>query len=124
MRFAAAITDTHGNVAEQSSYNVRAQSIMRRSGAKLNLINPAKHFLGMVAWYQKFISSFTDLAEPLYQLRQKNTDWVWSPKCQTAFDILRCALTSDPILGYPDGCSPFVLHTDASNVGMGAVLIL
>ena len=77
----------------------------------------------MVAWYKKFIPNFADIAEPLYQLRCKDVPWSWTPTCQSAFDTLGFALTSDPILGFPAPDGQFSIHTDASNVGLGAILL-
>ena len=82
-----------------------------------------EHFIGMVAWYHKFIPNFADIAEPLYQLRRKDVPWSWTPTCQSAFDTLRFALTSDPILGFPAPDGQFSIHTEASNVGLGAILL-
>ena len=47
---------------------------------------------------------------------------VWTPQCQNAFERLKEALTEAPILSYPDFTLPFILDTDASAVGTGAVL--
>ncbi|XP_038063012.1 uncharacterized protein LOC119733697 [Patiria miniata] len=82
-----------------------------------------ERFLGMVGWYQKFIPHLSDTADPLYQLRRKDVPWTWSPACQNAFDSLRHALTTQPILGFSDPDLPFSIHTDASNVGLGAILL-
>ena len=46
----------------------------------------------------------------------------WSEECQRAFDHLKSALTEAPILAYANYAEPFVLYTDASNAGLGAVL--
>ncbi|KAJ8391411.1 hypothetical protein AAFF_G00090410 [Aldrovandia affinis] len=54
--------------------------------------------------------------------KEKGADFTWAPECQQAFDLLKNALTEAPVLRPPDLSLPFVLDTDASNVGMGAVL--
>ena len=55
-------------------------------------------------------------------LLKKNTEWVWSKKCQEDFDELKARLTSDPVLRLPNFSLPFILTTDWSKVAIGAVL--
>jgi hypothetical protein len=58
----------------------------------------------------------------LYALTDKNRPYVWTPQCEAAFCKLKSALVSPPILAYPVPSGHFYLETDASNVGIGAVL--
>ncbi|CAC5391269.1 unnamed protein product [Mytilus coruscus] len=62
------------------------------------------------------------IAAPLYALTKKNCDFVWSKECDSAFEHLKSALTSPPILAYPDYDRPFRVYTDASSFALGAVL--
>ena len=50
------------------------------------------------------------------------TEFVWSKECQEGFDALKCALTTAPVLAYPDYTQPFILATDATLKCLGAVL--
>ncbi|GFV26070.1 retrovirus-related Pol polyprotein from transposon 17.6 [Trichonephila clavipes] len=79
-------------------------------------------FLGMVGWYQKFIPRYEDIREPLYRLKKKGAKFNWSTEAQDAFDKIKRALTEAPVLQLPNFTEQFNLFTDASGVGIGAVL--
>ena len=79
-------------------------------------------FLGIATYYRRFTQQFSKIAEPLYALTHKNTPFVWSSSCQAAFDKLKELSTKSPILAFPNFELPFILETDASGVGLGAVL--
>ena len=83
-----------------------------------------KSFLGLVSYYQKFINNFSTIAAPLYDLtRQREPCRIkWSPEAGTAFQALKDALCQSPVLVTPDFKKPFLLYTDASSTGLGAVL--
>lgn len=81
-----------------------------------------REFLGLSGYYRQFIKGYADKAAPLTQLTRKNVEFQWTPKCQEAFDFLKRKLTTAPILQYPDFSQQFILHTDASDIGLGAVL--
>ncbi|XP_038062608.1 uncharacterized protein LOC119733100 [Patiria miniata] len=86
-------------------------------------VKQPEQFLGMVTWYAKFIPRLADITEPLNQLCHKNAKWDWTDKCTAAITTLKTILTSEPILTYPDLTRPFLVHTDASGTGLGAVLL-
>ena len=94
-----------------------------------------RRFLGFVGYYRKFIKDFSKIARPLTDLipsttRSKTTSkkttrrppWTWGTTQEEAFQRLKTCLSSPPILSYPDFSLPFEVHTDASTVGLGAVL--
>ncbi|GFV07817.1 retrovirus-related Pol polyprotein from transposon 297 [Trichonephila clavipes] len=80
-------------------------------------------FLGMAGWYHKFILNYADiLCEPLYRLKKKEAKFNWSTEEQDAFDKIKRALTEAPVSQFPNFKEQFNLFTDASGVGIGAVL--
>ncbi|GFS92371.1 retrovirus-related Pol polyprotein from transposon 297 [Trichonephila clavipes] len=79
-------------------------------------------FLGMAEWYQKFIPKYADICEPLYRLKKKGAKFNWSTEAQDSFDKIKRALTEAPVLQLPNFTEQFNLFTDASGVGIGAVL--
>ncbi|CAG2236597.1 unnamed protein product [Mytilus edulis] len=81
-----------------------------------------KSFLGFTGYYRKFIPHFSEVAAPLNRLTRKGVKFTWDEKCKNSFDQLKNALTTAPILSLPTSDGNFILDTDASNVGVGAVL--
>ena len=79
-------------------------------------------FLGFGNFYRRFIKDFSKIARPLHALTRKDTPFQWSSACQQAFDNLKHAFTSAPVLTLPDHTRPFRLITDTSDFAIGAVL--
>jgi hypothetical protein len=84
-----------------------------------------KGFLGLTNYFRKFIKSYAALVGPLNDLTKKElgATVLWTPECQHAFELLKQALINAPILAVPDFAKPFTLVTDASQVGLGGVLL-
>ncbi|UYV63838.1 K02A2.6-like [Cordylochernes scorpioides] len=80
-------------------------------------------FLGMCSYYRKFIKDFSLIADPLTSLIRKNVQFIWTGKQEEAFQNLKKALMNPPILGHFDPNAATCIHTDASNIGLGATLI-
>ena len=84
-----------------------------------------QQFLGLASYYRRYIEHFSHIAAPLNALTQKNTTFCWTEACQQAFTTLKERLTHTPVLQYPQfhsAASQFVVYTDASDVGLGAIL--
>ena len=73
-------------------------------------------------YYQRFIKDFLTIAKPLHRLTEKNVKFEWDSVCQESFSQLKRALVNTTTLAYPDSNGQFILDTDASKVGLGAVL--
>jgi hypothetical protein len=80
-------------------------------------------FLGMAGYYRKFCSNFYNIAEPLTSLLNKKNKFLWTEKCQEAFDRLKALVKGAPVLTAPNFRQPFKLSVDTSDVGVGAGLI-
>lgn len=94
-----------------------------------------RRFIGFVGYYRRFVKNFSQVAKPLTSImpspvskkgskkkKREQQPWQWTDKQETAFTTLKELLSSAPILAYPDYTQPFELHTDASGLGLGAVL--
>ncbi|XP_038057353.1 uncharacterized protein LOC119728962 [Patiria miniata] len=84
-----------------------------------------RSFLGLVGFYRKFIPNFSAIAAPLSDLTKKgNPNKVnWSDAQDVAFETLKRRVASAPILHLPNFDKQFILQTDASDIGIGAVLM-
>ena len=78
--------------------------------------------LGLFGYYRKFIKDYSKIARPLTRLTGKGVPFVWGEEEQLAWDTLKQKLVESPILAYPDPTAQFILDTDASGYGIGAVL--
>ena len=81
-----------------------------------------RSFLGLCSYYRRFIRGFAGFARPLHKLTEEGREFTWSSDCEDAFTSMKAALTTTPVLAFPTPSDPFVLDTDASNTGTGAVL--
>ena len=79
-------------------------------------------YLGLLFYYRCFIPRFSAIAQPLYNLTRKDVPFLWNANCEASFDHLKGQLTQAPVLAYPQFGRDFLLETDASGVGLGAVL--
>ena len=108
-----------GGVRPEQS-KIRAIQEMQRPQTKKQV----RSFLGMVGYYRRFLPHFATKAEPLTALTKKGLPEkvAWTETTERAFKILKKDLVQSVKLKNPDFSQTFLLQTDASNVGIGAVL--
>lgn len=85
-------------------------------------VRGVRRFLGMAGYYRRFMAGFAKITAPLHALTRESVPFFWSIACQGAFQALKDLLMTPPVLAYPNFDRDFILHTDASIEGLGAVL--
>ena len=78
--------------------------------------------MGLAGYYRQFVKNFGMIARPLTDLLKKGKVFLWTAICEEAFQLLKKSLVSALVLALPNFTKPFVIETDASKTGIGAVL--
>ncbi|KAE8705397.1 cytochrome P450 78A7-like [Hibiscus syriacus] len=86
-------------------------------------VTELRSFLGLANYYRCFFKGYSKISTPLTELLKKDKRWDWSSKCQSAFEELKLAMISEPVLVLPDHTKSFEVFTDASDVAIGGVLM-
>jgi hypothetical protein len=86
-------------------------------------VTQIRSFLGLAAYYRRFIPNFSKIAKPMTQLLENEAKFKWSPQCEEAFLTLKKLLTTAPVLAQPDIEKLFDVYCDASGTGIGGVLM-
>ena len=81
-----------------------------------------RNFLGLCSYYRWFIPGFVGIARPLHKLTEEGREFTWSSDSEDAFNSMKAALMTTPVPAFPTPSDLFILDTDASNAGTGAVL--
>jgi len=79
-------------------------------------------FIGFINFYCRFIQDFSTIARPLFDLTCSDKAWNWDAKEQKAFECLKMAVTTAPVLVLPQGSEPFRTKTDSSDFASRAIL--
>ena len=99
-----------------------------RNWPRPKTVTDVRSFTGFTNYYRKFIKGYAKIARPLHELtsgdnaKHKNHKVDWNIRCNDSFEALKSICSDCPVLAYADYTKPFVLHTDASTTGLGAVL--
>jgi hypothetical protein len=86
-------------------------------------ITMLQSFLGLCNYYRKFVEGFSKLSAPLYAMTKKDAEFEWTNDTIEVFNKLKEKLCSPPVLTHYHQNRPHKVHTDASQVGLGAVLL-
>ena len=82
-----------------------------------------RSFRGLTGYYRRFVLGFSLIAAQWMKLTRKNAPYVWTDQCKASFQELKMRLTTAPVLTLPSESGGFTIFTDASNVGLGCVLM-
>ena len=87
-------------------------------------IKEVRSFLGLSGYYRRFIKNYATILAPLTKLTTKayTNQFNWTAECQHAFNTLQARLCNSPVLVHPNFNKEFMLQTDASDIGLGAIL--
>uniref|UniRef100_A0A158P4N7 RNA-directed DNA polymerase n=1 Tax=Tetranychus urticae TaxID=32264 RepID=A0A158P4N7_TETUR len=80
-------------------------------------------FVALCSYYRKFIKDFAKIAQPLTQLTKKEVPFIWGPTQIEAFEYLKNCLVKAPVLAHYNHMLETQLRTDASDIGLGAILL-
>jgi len=85
-------------------------------------VREVRAFIGLAGYYRRFVENFATIAAPLHALMGKGKTFKWDDAVQQAFERLKEALTSPPILTMPTDSGDYIFDTDASDTAIGAVI--
>ena len=112
-----------GHIVDQNGIKmdpIKIEAIANRK--EPNNLKTLQSFLGATNYYRKFILHYSHITAPLHKLTSSQVKWQWNSECKTAHETLKKKLIEYPILRSPDFSRPFIVHTDASHVALGATL--
>ena len=119
-----------GRVVSRDGYSLDTEdtAVYNLAKQKPETVGDVRKLLGFLSYYRHCIQDFLRIAKPLYELMAgpdplaSNHRVTWTEEHQNRLEMLIHRLTSPPVMAFPDFTKPFVLHTDASQEGLGAVL--
>ncbi|KAL5540689.1 hypothetical protein UlMin_043341 [Ulmus minor] len=113
-----------GHIVSRDGISVDPSKTEAVSGwSRPKTISEVRSFLGMAGYYRRFVEGFSRIATPLTALTRKNHRFEWTEACEKSFQELKARLVSAPILTIPNGIDEFIIYSDASKMGLGAVLM-
>jgi len=111
-----AINDTGKDIIDVNFLSLQRNDIIKS-------VKQIWQFLGLASYFRKFIENFAIIVEPLTRLTRKNVPWEWEDSQQRAFSTIKNKLTTRPVLSIFDPNRPTEVHTDASAIDVGAILL-
>ena len=113
-----------GHVISAEGVSVDPQKIEAVVNWKpLKNVSEVRSFLGLTGHYRKFVEGFSKIAAPLTKLIRKYVKYDWVDAYKQSFEELKGRLTSAPVLALPNRRDGFVVYSDASQQGLGCVLM-
>ena len=85
-------------------------------------VQQLKAYLGLLNYYGRFLRDLSEELHPLHKLLQKRIKWIWGPEQECCFEKTEKMILSAKVLVHYDPNKPLILHTDASQYGLGAVM--
>ncbi|CAL2257385.1 unnamed protein product [Prunus armeniaca] len=86
-------------------------------------VTEVRSFLGLAGYYRRFVEGFSAIVTPLTRLTRRGVKFEWSDECEESFNELKTRLTTASILALPDDSGNFIIYSDASQQGLGCVLM-
>lgn len=118
------VIDNHGIHTDQA----KVECIVNYPAPKS--VKEVRRFIGFSGWYRRFIYDFATFSAPITDLlkepktpKSPKVKFVWTAEAEDSFQKLKLALSSAPVLATPNFDLPFVIQTDASDVGLAGVLV-
>ncbi|GBG71810.1 hypothetical protein CBR_g9219 [Chara braunii] len=112
-----------GHIVNEEELRPEAKKISAiRDWPQPKSITELRSFLGLASYYRKFVRNFSFVVAPMIRLLKKGTIWLWDNDYESSMKKLKYALTHYPVLKIADPSLPFIVTTDASQYGIGAVL--
>ncbi|KAK9213952.1 hypothetical protein WN944_005938 [Citrus x changshan-huyou] len=121
--FAQSSVDYLGHIVSATGVAVnpkKVQCVLK--WPKPTTIKTLRGFLGLTGYYRKFVAGYGKIAAPLTDMLKQDS-FTWSPIAEAAFDELRQAMASTPVLALLNYTKPFSIECDSSGRGIGAVLM-
>ncbi|RYX87722.1 hypothetical protein EON73_00740, partial [bacterium] len=117
LKFLGHMIDERGVSIDES----RVQAI--KDYKRPTTVREIQSFLGLTGWHRKFVEGFSDLAAPLVNLTKKDKKFEWKSEHENAFNRIKTAMSSAPVLANPNYSKPFQIQAKSSEIGVSAILI-